>query len=197
MVRDSSCRYRFQIYELTRQRRHLKIRRKASNGRTASGLGGSMDPATKARLEAFALEGLEATADDDERWSFLFRTEGALDFIYCPWETVEEFDGDIEGLELSWSEERLEMIEGGEAEPNEKELAEWRQAKAQLLADDSEWSRVAWAVPLRIEGQVAGWALFLCEDDPDDAPILNGIFESAEDAKIALAIEGVIASAHR
>ena len=43
-----------------------------------------MDSETKVSLESLAFERLEATAENDERWFFLFRTEGAVDFIYCP-----------------------------------------------------------------------------------------------------------------
>lgn len=153
-----------------------------------------MDSEMKSRLESLALERLEVTADDEERWSFLFRTEGAVDFIYCPWEEVEEFDGDVEDLDLPWSPERLELIEEGEAEPTEQELAEWRRAKCQQLADDSECAQTAWIVPLHVDGQVAGWALFLCGDDPDEAPTLNGVFATIDAGKAALAVVGAIAA---
>jgi hypothetical protein len=64
-----------------------------------------MDLADREKLEKLALERLDATADDDEQWSFLFRTNGATDLLYCPWSVTEdwEFDGETEGLRLHWS----------------------------------------------------------------------------------------------
>lgn len=84
-------------------------------------------------------------------------------------EEVEGFDGDVEDLDLPWKPERLELLAKGETEPTEQELAEWRQAKYQQLADESEWSRAACGVPWLADGQMAGWTLFLCGDDPDEA----------------------------
>ena len=86
----------------------------------------------------------------------------------------------------------MELLAEGETEPTEQELAEWRQAKCQQLADESECSQAAWVVPLLVDGQIAGWALFLCGDDPDEAPTLNGVFESVDAAKAALALQGAI-----
>jgi hypothetical protein len=104
-------------------------------------------------------------SDDGERWSFIFRTEGVTDFLYCPWWETEdrEFDGTIEGLDLSWSPERIELIERGEAEPNKRELLQWRKARCRTLPH--EW--VAWVVPIWIENTIRGYALFtFCWQDP-------------------------------
>lgn len=89
-----------------------------------------MDPAQRRRLEDLAMQRLQATRLDEEQWSFLFRTEGSLGLIYCPWSAVEdwEFDGDLDGLELPWSDERIEEIEEGD-DPTEAELTEWRRAR--------------------------------------------------------------------
>ena len=123
-----------------------------------------MDLADREKLEKLALERLYATADDDEPWSFVFRTDGALSMNYCPWSETEdwEFDGEIEGLGLPWSPERLKLIKRGEADPTEEEL------------------------------QIAGYALFVgaSEGDPYEAPILEGVFDSPEEAEAALAKKG-------
>jgi hypothetical protein len=37
-----------------------------------------MKSADRKKLEKLALERLDATANDEERWSFLFRTDGAV-----------------------------------------------------------------------------------------------------------------------
>ena len=125
-----------------------------------------MDLADREKLEKLALERLYATADDDEPWSFVFRTDGALSMNYCPWSETEdwEFDGEIEGLGLPWSPERLKLIKRGEADPTEEEL------------------------------QIAGYALFVgaSEGDPDEAPILEGVFDSPEEAEAALTEKGAV-----
>src|SRR5437016_1975551 len=81
-------------------------------------------------------ERVTASADDEEQWSFLFRTEGAVNLLYCPWSATEdyEFDGDIEGLDLPWSPDRRRLIEDGEATPDDEELRQWQRAKALELA---------------------------------------------------------------
>ena len=127
-----------------------------------------MDLADREKLEKLALERLYATADDDEPWSFVFRTDGALSMNYCPWSETEdwEFDGETEGLGLPWSPERLKLIKRGEADPTEEEL------------------------------QIAGYALFVgaSEGDPDEAPMPEGVFDSLEEAKAALTEKGAVAS---
>ena len=67
------------------------------------------------KLKKLALERLYATADAEEPWSLVFRTDGALCMSYCPWSETEdcEFDGEIEGLGLPWSPERLEASQSG------------------------------------------------------------------------------------
>jgi hypothetical protein len=60
-----------------------------------------LDTKKRKRLAKLARERLEATAKDDEEWSFLFRTPGAVSLLFCPWSVTDdwEFDGTIEGLE--------------------------------------------------------------------------------------------------
>ena len=145
------------------------------------------------KREKLALERLYATADDDEPWSFVFRTDGALSMNYCPWSETEdwEFDGEIEGLGLPWSPERLKLIKRGEADPTEEELHQWRRAKCKLAAN-CHW--FAWLTPLTINEKIAGYALFVgaSEGDPDEAPILEGVFDSPEEAEAALTEKGAV-----
>jgi hypothetical protein len=152
-----------------------------------------LDAATRNRLEKLALERLAATADDG--WSFLFRTEGAVDFLYCPWSVCEDwdFDGDMEGLALPWTSERRDLIRRGEIDPDDEELRQWRRALCRKLADGTDWSTIAWVVPLVIDQKLAGYALFLCGFDTYEAPALGGVFDSIDDAEAALADEGAIA----
>jgi hypothetical protein len=156
-----------------------------------------VDPSRRTELEKLALERLHATAHDEEQWSYAFRTDGAVGFLYCPWFVTEgwEFDGETDELELPWRPERRQLIDRGGAEPDEEELRQWRRAKCRALADNTEYSWIAWAVPVRIEGATAGYALFVSgpDHDPDDAPILDGIFDSLEEVKAALAAEGAVA----
>ena len=55
----------------------------------------------------------------------------AVGYLYCPWSKTEDlgFDGTIEGLDLPWSAERLNLIKHGKADPTENELRQWRHAK--------------------------------------------------------------------
>ena len=91
-----------------------------------------MDSTDREKLEGVALERLLATADDEEQWSFLFRTSGAVDFLY--------------------------------------------RAMCRKLAPGSDWCWIAWIVPLTIDRQIAGYALFVCSSygDPYEALILHG-----------------------
>jgi hypothetical protein len=83
-----------------------------------------LDLVDREKLKSIALERLLASADDDEQWSFLFRTKGAVSLLYRPWSVTEhwEFDGETEGLELPWPSERLNLITRGEADPREGHL---------------------------------------------------------------------------
>jgi hypothetical protein len=49
----------------------------------------------------------------------------------------------VEGLAAVWAPERLDLIKRGEADPNEGELRQWRQAKCCKLADGSDWCWIA------------------------------------------------------
>lgn len=156
-----------------------------------------MDIAKRSTLETLARQGLAATASDDEQWSYLFRTKGSLELVYCPWSVVEdwEFDGDLDGLELPWSDERINEIEDGD-DPTDAELQEWRRATCRQLADGSDWAVPAWIVPVEVDQQVAGYALFLSIDaDEDSEPHLEGIYDTIVEAKSALAALGAIAEA--
>jgi hypothetical protein len=140
------------------------------------------------------MERLLATAGDDEPWSFLFRTDGTVRFLFCPWSSVEDedFDGNIDGLDLPWSPERVQAIDGG-ADPTEEELEQWRRAVAYQLADGSDWSAAVSIVPLWVDGAISGYAAFVCESsDPDETPALEGIFASVQEATDALARRGAI-----
>jgi hypothetical protein len=129
----------------------------------------------------------------DGKWS------GAVCLLYCPWSVTEdwEFDGETEGLGLPWNPERLELIRRGEADPNEEELQQWRQAQCRKLAPGSDWCWIAWITPITINRKIAGYAVFVCSSagDPDEAPILEGVFDSPEEAKAALTAEGAVAGA--
>jgi len=105
-----------------------------------------------------------------------------------------EFDGDTENLVLPWSQARIEFIKCG-GDPNKEELRQWREAKCRQLANGSDWCWNAWAVPVRVKRRTAGYALFVCPSygDPDDPPMLKGIFDSLDDAIALLRAEGAVA----
>ena len=154
-----------------------------------------MDLVFRKKLEKLAWERARATSGNDERWSFVFRTDGAVNLSYCAWSEMDdcEFYGEIDGLGLQWSDERASLIESGEVDPNEDELHQWRQAMCRKLAVNGE-AGIVWIVPVTIGSKIAGYALFLFHAGgaPEDEPILEGVFESVEEAKATLAKEGVV-----
>jgi hypothetical protein len=149
-----------------------------------------MDPVLRRKLERIAWNHADGSRDDEERWSFLFRTEGAVSYNFFPLHALDgwEFDGDLDGLDLPWTAERMEEIEAGAA-LDEVELEQWRWAKCRALADGTDWTWVAWLVPLRVENEIAGYAAFLCSPEDND-PSLHGVFETQDEAEQALSGAG-------
>lgn len=158
-----------------------------------------MDPEARRTLEELALKRLAVTANDDETWSFLFRTEGSVDCTYCPLHATEDldFDGDITGLELPWTPKRTALIESGKADPSPEELRQWREATARDWASNTERAHIAHIVPLWVRKQAKGYALFLCgnaDTDQHDSPELAGVYDTLEEAKEALRRKGPVAN---
>lgn len=156
---------------------------------------------TRQTLEALALKRLAATAGDHEAWSFLIRTEGSLDFSYCPWSATEDLDFDVsvEGLDLPWTLKRKALIESGKADPRPEELAQWRQEVARSWAANTERAHIAWIVPIWVRKKIKGYALFLCGDegaglaeDEGFSPELSAVFDTLEEAMDALRREGPV-----
>src|SRR6476619_295898 len=115
-------------------------------GRAVKGYDGirlTMDPVLRQRLERIASNHAKGSRDNKEPWSFLFRTEGAVSYMFFPLSGLDdwEFDGDLDGLDLPWSAERIDEIEEGAA-PNEVELEQWGLAKCRWLADGTDWTWV-------------------------------------------------------
>ena len=155
-----------------------------------------LSPERESQLCEIAIERLYATADDEEQWSFLIRTKGSMDYLYYPWSEAEymEFDpDDLEDRGLLWSEERLKELADGTAEPTEEELQQWRVTRCYELANASDYSWVGWIVPLIVGDVTEAHALFLCRPDVDHTPDLHGAYESFDDAKTALELEGAVA----
>lgn len=158
---------------------------------------------TNAALERFALEQLEATRNDDEAFSFLFRTEGSFSVLYCDHATVEELDSldDLEGLDLPWDKARIEALMNSDAEPTPadltpEELRQWRHARCQRIVrgEDYHEPKTAWVVPLRPGEVVEGYALFKTwSEEPDDPGFLEGVFPTAEAAIDALRASAEVA----
>jgi hypothetical protein len=97
-----------------------------------------MDLSRRKGLEKFALERLYASADDHHPWSYAWGREGSVCLSYCMWSEHDEFDGRTKGLENVWSKERFDLIEAGDAEPNEDELRQWRDIMCRRAADAGE-----------------------------------------------------------
>src|SRR5262245_48398079 len=96
----------------------------------------NLQPTERKKFEKLALQRLNATAYDKDQWSFAWSGMGAVCLSYCPWSELDDwdFDGTIEGLDLPWAGERLELISRGEAHPNKKEMRQWRRAMCRRLA---------------------------------------------------------------
>jgi hypothetical protein len=160
-----------------------------------------LEPSDRKKLEELALQRLMATADDaNDPWSFLYRTEGSNNVGYCSWDAGDSamFDRDLEGLDLPWTPERLDLIKRGEAEPTQEEARQWVEAHCRkMLMNDDEAIESAYIVPLWIDGKIAAYALFLSGDSdyPYDAPAFRGVFETVEEAKAAVAPDGLIEGA--
>jgi hypothetical protein len=152
----------------------------------------SMDEGTRKWLSDLAVQLLRATANGDEPWSFLFRTEGAENFLYCPWSWTaeDEFDGEVDQFNLPWSTERKNSLSAGGAEPTELELRQWREAKCRWAACGTDWCLPAWVVPVSLRATIGGYALFLCETEGE--PRLEGVYDSRVEAKAALTKVGAI-----
>jgi hypothetical protein len=150
-----------------------------------------MDAAYRKELEKLALERMHATAHD--QWSYAWAGEGVVILSYCPWSNFEEFDGDTGGLDLAWSKERLDLIERGEADPDENELAQWRDLKCRRAADAGEGYTVS-IVPMTKDKQIEGFAVFMWHygKASGDPPWLKGVFDSIDEAKASLNADGVI-----
>jgi hypothetical protein len=153
-----------------------------------------MDKKTRDFWMDFANQELEKTADDDEQYSFLIRTAGSIDLMYCPYETTAEwdFDGYIGGLKLPWSPDRINQILNENATLTEAELLQWQRAKCQDLAKGSDWCCFAWIVPLRANDEVKAWALFLCPSQEELSPYLDGVFPTSGEALMALKAIGAV-----
>ncbi len=144
-----------------------------------------MDDVQRRRLERIAWNHAANTRDNEERWSLAFKTAGAVGYFFCPFSEVSEFDGDPEGLNLSWEPGRVAQIEdGGDLTP--EEFAEWRRAYCDEQVEvgaDSVWT--VWIVPIRLEGH----ATFLSQHDD---PTLGGVYETIEQAEAALSEQGAL-----
>jgi hypothetical protein len=77
-----------------------------------------------------------------------------------------------------------------------EELTQWRKAVCHSIAKGaSERTHIAWIVPLWTKNGTEAHALFLCgaaSRGPDDEPELEGVYETFDEAKAALANLGPI-----
>ena len=126
------------------------------------------------------------------RWLVLCEYRRSSDFgFFWRWVEEEEWDGDVETVRSLWRPERLKMIESGKAEPDEEELLQRQKAHCRTLADNEDFTSSAFVVPLRVDSNIAGYALFTGNHGlPDVVLVLEGVFESVEAAKLKLASEG-------
>jgi len=151
-----------------------------------------MDLFRKKELEKIALERLEASANDEERWSYAWGGEGSVNLSYCQWLEHDEFDGTVRGLNLPWTPGRINEIERG-ADLDETELRQWREVMCRRTADAGEGYTV-WIVPVTDGKPPEGFAVFMWHygNASEDPPSFEGVFESIAEAKAHLAVGGVI-----
>ena len=149
----------------------------------------TLNPENREQLERLALD-LKSNSEDG--WSFV-ETEGAVTLGFCRWAEEEEWDGDTEMMRSLWRPERLALIENGEAESNKEELLQWQKAHCSKLAANGDFTSSAFVVPLRVDSNIAGYALFTGNHGlPDVVLVLEGVFESVEAAKMKLSSEGAV-----
>lgn len=154
-----------------------------------------LSSAKEKRLSRIAVDRAYATADDEEEWSFLFNTIGSIGDVYMPWSEVEdlEFDPVEYGYSnLDWTEARKAALADGSVEPTKEEIEEWRIGQCYWLAEHSDGSWASWITPLVVDGEVEGYALFLCHPEADRSPDLEGVYETADEARLALESEGAV-----
>lgn len=152
------------------------------------------------QIEQLALDGLAATADAEEQWSFLFRTEGSLEFCYYILDDLEMLDfdpDDIDAETLAWTHEQVKDLQNEARLPNARELYEWRLEKARLLmADGSGYSRQGFIVPIREGRKIEGYAIFDggVIDSMSD-PSLYSVYKTLNEAKEATKDLGILDAA--
>ena len=152
-----------------------------------------MDPSRRKELEKFALERLNASAYDRDRWSYAWGRKGSVCLSYCMWSEHDKFDGFTNGLENVWSKERFDLIEAGGAEPSDHELRQWRDVMCRRAADAGD-AYTVWIVPVMDEEPFDAFAVFMGHygSAPEDPPWLKGVIEGVDEARAHLAAEGVI-----
>ncbi|MBU6373653.1 MAG: hypothetical protein KJS97_13085 [Alphaproteobacteria bacterium] len=161
-----------------------------------------MDNDNRERLIALAYDCLEATRDDDEQFSFVFRTLGAKSlggaFFFADLEDFDPYLADPDHLDLPWPMERWHAFENF-GRPTSDELTAWRNAVARLWQDlaksrTCEWPHLIWLTPLLENGALAAYALFDCPMRNKADPYLIGLFDTQEEAEAALNRMSVVRS---
>ncbi len=148
---------------------------------------------TRQRLTTLAYARLEATANDDEQHSFLFRTPGARSFLAFLREDLDTFDPylvDIDDLDLPWSDERWSALQNL-AQPTAGEAEEWRTAVAHFWISEAQqpgcdWRYVLWLTPLIENETVVAIAIFASLLEGAGDPYLLGLYDDEQAAENAL-----------
>lgn len=156
-----------------------------------------MDQEARDALMGLAQSLLDETQDDEEPWSFVYRTPGALGGTWYAWERTDDVvaeDWVFDDLVGRWPPDRLEQVRTGEQEPTDEEWHQIREAMCRLLANNAEVGNVFWITPIDSPGGHSGYVLFRdsVNDDPEVPPMVDGVFESQEDALQYLRALGAI-----
>jgi hypothetical protein len=165
---------------------------------------------TLEEIEAIAIRRLAESENDEEEWSFVFRTPGSEKRWYF---SVDEIDGwefepemtDFPGL--TWAKERKEMLSSCEDDPTESELNEWQIAKAKWgIQKGDEGASQAFVVPVIVDilslkvgpiekevPVIAGYVNVDCGPmiDAFREPGTEGAFRTKEEAFEALRVDRV------
>ncbi len=156
-----------------------------------------MNEFKRARIKKIALQRMRDSANDSDRWSFVYVIDGAVSYSCCFFEKFQEFDGIIENIGISWSQDKIDKILDDVAELSSSEFAEWQRSRCIYAATNcDESASTVWITPVRIKNVVEGYAVFISENGgaAEDEPSLWDVVEEIEDAladlrEVAIVVE--------
>ena len=142
-------------------------------------------------LEETAAKCLYATQNDEEQWSYLFRTEGNEEFWYYTTDDLEDLEIQVadygQDFFADFDNQRLAQISNSEDEPSPEELSKLRKTVARWqLEQGYDDASQGFIVPVSVGSGIAGYAVFDCgRIDSFNDPALVSAHYSMEEARKA------------